>query len=236
MWFLDRTARQLRRHPALLTYRPPEPARLESLLRQYDPRLTRSGDWFVVRGTKVRWAELTEDLAARARVPADRRGAIIACGGGHRTAGTFLLNGLASRLGGALHPAADHDDSVSVEVNLGRRAVLDCEEVAGLVRPILGERAVAHDHDLGLCRIGGEEQRVEVHYSRPDPDWQGEDEEEHLIDLDLPRPAGPDDPDLERLYQAAVALAAALGGTITSRDMPVTRFEDIVPTRDRLPA
>ncbi|GGL24007.1 hypothetical protein [Planomonospora parontospora] len=232
MWFLDRTARQLRRHPALLTYRPPEPARLESLLRQYDPGLTSSGDWFVVRGTRVRWAELTEGLAARARVPADRRGAIIACGGGHRTAGTFLLNGLASRMGGALYPPEEHDDQVDVEVNLGGRAALDCEEVAHLVRPVLGERAVDHDHDLGLCRVGGADERLRVHYSHPEPGWT--DDTDHLVDLEL-RPDGPDDPELERLYQAAVALAAALGGTIRSRDMPVTRFEDIVPTRDRLP-
>ncbi|MFC4062309.1 hypothetical protein ACFOWE_28750 [Planomonospora corallina] len=234
MWFLDRTARQIRRHPALLTYRPPEPARLEDLLRQYDPGLTRSGDWFVVRGTKIRWTELTEEQAARARVPADRRGAVIACGGGHRTAGTFLLNGLARRLGGALHPAADLDDAVDVEVNLGRRAVLDCEEVAALVRPILGERSVAHDHDLGMCRIGAEEERIQVNYSRPDSDWTGEDDADHAIDLDM-RPTGPDDPDVERLYQAAVALAAALGGTIRSWDLPVTRLEDIAPTWDRLP-
>ncbi|MBG0827492.1 hypothetical protein HS041_06920 [Planomonospora sp. ID67723] len=236
MWFLDRTARQLRSNPALLTYRPPEPARLESLLRQYDPGLFVSGDWFVARGTKIRWVEITEDLAGKARIPADRRGAIIASHSGSRHAGGFVLNGLASRIGGALYPPDVHDSYVDVQVSLAGRHALDCEEVAALVRPILGDRTVRHDHELGFCHIdGAKDDPVKVSYDWPTPDWPLEDAD-HAVDLEIDLDEDPDHPGLELLYRTAVSLATALGGTVISKDMPVTRIEDITPTRDRLPA
>ncbi|MEV7907985.1 hypothetical protein AB0P04_40925, partial [Streptomyces anulatus] len=157
MWFLDRTVRRLRLNPALLTRRPTDPARLESLLRRYDPGLTASGDRFTARGVGLCVAEITEDQAVLARLPGGRRGAIIACGGG-RAAGRYLLAGLACRLGGTLHPPGEHDDAcdyVDLEVRLDGGLRVGCERVAELVRPILGERTVDHDHDLRVCRIEG---------------------------------------------------------------------------------
>ncbi|MGV9772260.1 hypothetical protein [Streptosporangium sp. NPDC003464] len=232
MWFLDRTARQLRRHPALLTHHPADPDRLESLLRQYDPGLTTSGDWYVAKGTKVRRVEITERQAVLAGVPADRRGAIIARDG-LRSVACLLLNGLASRLGGALHPPQEHDGHVDVEVRIGDRPPLGCERVAELLRPSLGERTVRHDHELGLCQIDGKQgDPIRVTYDWPPPDWPVA-EPDHSVDLEL----DVDDPhrsDMETVYRAARALAAAVGGAIYSMDLPVSRFEDIVPTRDRL--
>ncbi|GGS94225.1 hypothetical protein GCM10010156_60630 [Planobispora rosea] len=234
MWFLDKTARQLRSNPCLLTFRPPEPGRLESLLRQYDPALKVSGDWFVVRDAKVRWTEVTEGVAAKAGIPADRRGAIVA--DGDKDAARFVLNALASRIGGALYPPEIQDDYVDVQVNLGaKRGVLDCEEVAELVRSVLGERTVRHDHELGLCSFeGGPGSVVKASYSWPTSDLM--DPEDHVIDLELDARDLANHPGLELLYRTAVSLAAALDATVTSYDMPVTRLEDIIPTQDRLPA
>ncbi|MEU7990345.1 hypothetical protein AB0B56_36340 [Streptosporangium canum] len=232
MWFLDRTARQLRRHPALLTHRPPDLDRLEALLRRYDPGLTRSGDWFDARGTRVRCTEITDRQAALAGVPADRRGAIIARNG-LRPAARLLLNGLASRLGGALYPPQEHDDHVDVEVRLGRGLPLGCERVAELLRPNLGERTIRHDHDLGLCHIDGKPgDPIQVTYDYPPPGWPG-DLPDHSVDLEIDG----DDPhrsDVEVVYKAARSLAAAVGGTVYSMDLPVTRVEDVIPTADRL--
>ncbi|GAA3443759.1 hypothetical protein [Planomonospora venezuelensis] len=247
MWFLDRTARQLRANPALLTYRPPEPARLESLLRQYDPGLSVSGDWFVARGAKIRWVEVTEELAGKARIPADRRGAIIASHDNKHVAG-FVLNGLASRLGGALHPPDVHDPYVDVQVSLPGVPAPDCEEVAALVRSILGERVIEHDHEIGFCSItGAPDDPVKVSYDWPaDDDVKGSYDPrtpggsvldpDYAIDLEIDLAEDPDHPGLELLYRTAVSLATAFNGVVVSKDMPVTRIEDITPTRDRLPA
>ncbi|GII03055.1 hypothetical protein [Planobispora takensis] len=235
MWFLNSTARRLRLNPALLTHRPPEPARLESLLRQYDPGLKVSDGWFVANGTRVCWVEVTEGVAAKAGIPADRRGAVIASNG-NKHAARFVLNALASRIGGALYPPEIQDDYVDVQVNLGpKRGVLDCEEVAGLVRAVLGERTVRHDHELGMCSFeGGPGSVVKASYSWPTSDLM--DPEDHVIDLELDAKDLAGHPGLELLYRTAVSLATALNATVTSYDMPVTRLEDIIPTQDRLSA
>ncbi|MEV8634081.1 hypothetical protein AB0395_20720 [Streptosporangium sp. NPDC051023] len=245
MWFLDRTARQLRLNPALLTHRPTDPDRLETLLRLYDPGLTVSGDRFTARGTRLRLAEVTEDQATLARVPAGRRGAVIACGGG-RAASRYLLAGLAARLGGTLYPPGEYDDAcayVDLEVRLDGHLRVGCERVAELVCPILGERTVDHDHDLRVCRIEGRKgDPILVTYEYPNhpprrpgrlsPGGPAHDSG-HVVGLEI-EARDPHRSDMEILYRAALAVSSATGGGIYSMDFPVIRFEDVVPVGDRL--
>ncbi|GAA2897001.1 hypothetical protein GCM10010517_62030 [Streptosporangium fragile] len=229
MWLFDRTVRQIRGNPVLLTYQPPEPGRLEEVLRLHDPRLRRSGDWLVAGGAKFRWAELTPEQAASAGLPAGRRGAIIVRHR-NRTTGSFILNGVASRLGGAIYPPEEQDDYVDVEVRMRKSDGIGCDGAAQLIRPILGARTVEHDHGLGMCQIvGGEGDPVVVTYN-----WPGADAE-HIVDLELDAEDPADLPALERLYRAAVAIAETTGASITCKDFPVTRLEDIVPPTDRFP-
>ncbi|MEV7011246.1 hypothetical protein [Streptosporangium sp. NPDC051022] len=258
MWFLDRTARQLRLNPALLTYRPTDPARLESLLRQYDPGLTVTGDWFTTWDTRLRRAEITEEQAALARVPADRRGAIIACGG-ERTVSRHLLAGLACRLGGTLHPPGAWEERVRLEVHMDGHLRLGCERVAGLVRPILGERTVHHGHDLRLCHIEGRRgDPILVTYEYPpacssghrlgqglgqrlghalgyrsalSPSGGTVRDSGHVVGLSI-ETRDPHRSDMEVLYRAALAVSSATGGGIYSMDFLVTRFEDVLPVKD----
>ncbi|GAA3107900.1 hypothetical protein [Streptosporangium carneum] len=242
MWFLDRTARQLRLSPALLTPRPIDLSRLESLLRQYDPGLTVSGDWFTARGTRLRRAVISEEQAALARVPLGMRGAVIARGGG-KAARRLLLAGLASRLGGTLHPVEEHealDDHVDLEVRLDAHLSLDCEKVAQMVRPILGERTVDHDHDLRVCRIEGRKgDPILVTYEYPPARRPGASppglparDSGHVVGLEIDA-RDPHRSDMEVLYRAALAVSSATGGGLYSMDFPVTRFEDILPAGAR---
>ncbi|MBB2909189.1 hypothetical protein FHS43_000435 [Streptosporangium becharense] len=233
MWFLDRTIRQLRSSPAVLTHRPPDPAALEAVLRRYaEAPLGRSGDWFVVGArdeVKVRWVELTPEQASAAGVPADRRGAIV-LSGGDRTLRSFIVNTVAGRLGGAVHPPAAIDDYLDVEVRMRKSGGVGCDEAARMIRPFLGERIVEHDHSDGVCRlVATAGDPVEVTYNWPVAD------PEHIVDLELDVRGPADLPAVEALYRAASAIAEATGATVVCKDFLVTRLEDLIPSADRLP-